>query len=86
MISMSLLSDAEHKKLQLAILQYLADQNLSKSFKALQTELNVDEFQTDQANILEKRWFSVTRLQKKVLLMLMVAYGNGNVGKVNQRE
>jgi hypothetical protein len=67
MISSSLLSVQEHKRLQIAILQYLQEQNLKKSFKALQSELEDLQVETDQDNILERRWFSVTRLQKKVI-------------------
>jgi hypothetical protein len=69
MISSSLLSKQEHKRLQIAILQYLQEQNLQKSFKALQSELDLQL--DDQENVLERRWVAVTRLQKKVNQILL---------------
>lgn len=53
-----------------SILDYLYTSGLRTSYDALKRETGLDEFQVDpkgrQAGLLEKKWTSVIRLQKKV--------------------
>jgi hypothetical protein len=60
---------ASHK----SILDYLHNSGLSASYDALRSETHHDDFNPDpkskHAGLLEKKWTSVIRLQKKVSLI-----------------
>ena len=55
-----------------SILEYLHTQNFTEAFNALQAEANVDytpDPKSKYSQLLEKKWTSVIRLQKKVRLL-----------------
>jgi platelet-activating factor acetylhydrolase IB subunit alpha len=60
-----------------SIIAYLTANNLASSAKALRNELNLSEDVFDAATakkyegLIEKKWTSVVRLQKKVCRMLL---------------
>ena len=54
-----------------SILEYLHSQNFTEAYSALKSEANVDytpDPKSKYAMLLEKKWTSVIRLQKKVRL------------------
>jgi platelet-activating factor acetylhydrolase IB subunit alpha len=69
---MSSLSDRQHDELKKSILDYLYNNGLMESFETLKLESNNEDFVPDPklrySNLLEKKWTSVIRLQKKVSL------------------
>ncbi|KXX81945.1 Nuclear distribution protein nudF-1 [Madurella mycetomatis] len=68
-----ILTTRQAEELHKSIIAYLASQNLSNTAAALRAELGLDEdaFDTDKSKkyegLLEKKWTSVIRLQKKIL-------------------
>ncbi|KAJ3078743.1 protein with putative role during mitosis, partial [Quaeritorhiza haematococci] len=71
MATSSLLSGKQKDELRLAILDYLHTNGLTASFKALQEEAGLSDFVGDgkqkYSGLLEKKWTSVIRLQKKIM-------------------
>ncbi|KAG8877384.1 protein with putative role during mitosis [Tulasnella sp. 331] len=66
----SLLSDRQREELHRSILDYLHAQNFGDAFNALQTESGVQYIpdpKAKYAGLLEKKWTSVIRLQKKIM-------------------
>ncbi|KAJ3115492.1 protein with putative role during mitosis, partial [Physocladia obscura] len=65
------LSDKQKQELNLAILDYLTSSGLSAAASALLTEAEITDFNADglqrYSGLLEKKWTSVVRLQKKVI-------------------
>ncbi|KAJ3104898.1 protein with putative role during mitosis [Phlyctochytrium planicorne] len=65
------LTTNQEKELKLAILDYLNTSGLTSAFDALKTELNVTDYVSDgkqkYSGLLEKKWTSVIRLQKKIM-------------------
>lgn len=65
------LSDRQRDELHRSILLYLKSQNLSSSFKVLSKELAIDPEELGDekkySGLLEKKWMSVIRLQKKIM-------------------
>ncbi|KAH8163653.1 hypothetical protein CIB48_g4572 [Xylaria polymorpha] len=68
---MSLLTSRQAEELHKSIIAYLAANNLTATAAALRTELNLEEDDFDAATaerykgLLEKKWTSIVRLQKK---------------------
>jgi len=62
------LTDKQKKDLNLAILEYLETNNYKESSLALQIESSLDyeSNSTVMKDVLEKKWVSIIRLQKKV--------------------
>ncbi|KAI7882363.1 putative platelet-activating factor acetylhydrolase ib alpha subunit [Lichtheimia hyalospora FSU 10163] len=67
----SILSDRQRDELHKAMLDYLNASGFTESFNALKNESQNDDFtpdpKTKYAGLLEKKWSSVIRLQKKVM-------------------
>ncbi|KAI8391603.1 dynein regulator [Radiomyces spectabilis] len=67
----SILSERQRDELHKAILDYLNASGFSESFSALKNETHNDDFVPDPkmkyAGLLEKKWTSVIRLQKKIM-------------------
>ena len=66
------LSQRQRNELELSILNYLKFNNLNKSFETLSLELNISDVDSSGNNdsyrgLLEKKWTSIIRLQRKVL-------------------
>lgn len=67
---MSMLSDRQKEELHKSILDYLHSQNFNDAFNALRTESSTDytpDPKAKYAGLLEKKWTSVIRLQKKIM-------------------
>ncbi|KAI1427248.1 nuclear distribution protein pac-1a [Xylaria sp. FL1777] len=70
---MSLLTSRQAEELHKSIIAYLAANNLTATAAALRTELNLTENDFDAATaerykgLLEKKWTSIVRLQKKIM-------------------
>ncbi|KAI0672853.1 miller-Dieker lissencephaly protein [Trametes maxima] len=67
---MSLLSERQKEELQKSILEYLHANNLHDAFNALKAETGSDytpDPKAKYAGLLEKKWTSVIRLQKKIM-------------------
>ncbi|KAL5489979.1 LIS1 [Sanghuangporus weigelae] len=67
---MSLLSERQKDELHKSILEYLHSQNFTEAYSALKSEANVDHTpdpKSKYAMLLEKKWTSVIRLQKKIM-------------------
>ncbi|KAI1086306.1 nuclear distribution protein pac-1a [Rostrohypoxylon terebratum] len=70
---MNLLTSRQAEELHKSIIAYLAANNLTATATALKTELNLGEDQFDATTakkyegLLEKKWTSVVRLQKKIM-------------------
>jgi platelet-activating factor acetylhydrolase IB subunit alpha len=66
---MSTLSARQQSELQLALLDYLAASGFQETFESLKREAGQVDYVHDPkaktANLLEKKWTSVIRLQKK---------------------
>ena len=62
------LTDKQKKDLNLAIIEYLENNNYKESSLALQLESNLDyeSSPSSMKDVLEKKWVSIIRLQKKV--------------------
>ena len=55
-----------------SILEYLYSQNFTEAYNALKSEVNIDytpDPKSKYAQLLEKKWTSVIRLQKKVRIL-----------------
>ncbi|KAG9290914.1 hypothetical protein G9A89_011064 [Geosiphon pyriformis] len=67
----TILSDRQRDELHKAILDYLLANGFSESFNTLKAEASQDDFNPDPkqkyAGLLEKKWTSVIRLQKKIM-------------------
>ncbi|RHZ81437.1 hypothetical protein Glove_120g198 [Diversispora epigaea] len=67
----TVLSDRQREELNKAILDYLYSNGFAESFNSLKLEAHNDDFNPDPkqkyAGLLEKKWTSVIRLQKKIL-------------------
>jgi len=67
----SLLTSKQTDELRLAILDYFHVNGLTASFEALQSEAIIDDYNGDgkqrYSGLLEKKWLSVIRLQKKIM-------------------
>ncbi|WWC70793.1 nuclear distribution protein PAC1 [Kwoniella pini CBS 10737] len=68
----SLLSERQKDELHKSLLSYLHSQGLHDSFEVLRRETDNEDFQTDDpkarwVGLLEKKWTSVIRLQKKIM-------------------
>jgi len=68
----SVLSERQKEELHRALLDYLSSAGLHSTFEALKSELPAQQdFQPDPkakwAGLLEKKWTSVIRLQKKIM-------------------
>ncbi|CAG8655565.1 2520_t:CDS:2, partial [Paraglomus occultum] len=65
------LSDRQRDELHKAILDYLHANGYSESFNSLKLEAHQDDFNSDPkqkySGLLEKKWTSVIRLQKKIM-------------------
>ncbi|KAL7283677.1 hypothetical protein ACG7TL_003113 [Trametes sanguinea] len=67
---MSLLSERQKEELQKSILEYLHANNFTDAFNALKSETGIDytpDPKAKYAGLLEKKWTSVIRLQKKIM-------------------
>ncbi|KAH9945803.1 dynein regulator [Epithele typhae] len=67
---MSLLSDRQNEELQKSILEYLHANNFVDAANALRADANLDyspDPKSKYAGLLEKKWTSVIRLQKKIM-------------------
>ncbi|TFL07527.1 dynein regulator [Pterulicium gracile] len=67
---MSLLSDRQREELHKSILEYLHANNFSAAFSALQEDTGtkyIPDPKAKYAGLLEKKWTSVIRLQKKIM-------------------
>ncbi|KAI5120481.1 hypothetical protein M0805_006501 [Coniferiporia weirii] len=67
---MSLLSERQKEDLHKSILEYLHSQNFTEAYSALKADANVDytpDPKSKYAQLLEKKWTSVIRLQKKIM-------------------
>ncbi|CDO73623.1 hypothetical protein BN946_scf185014.g93, partial [Trametes cinnabarina] len=67
---MSLLSERQKEELQKSILEYLHANNFTDAFNALKKETGIDytpDPKAKYAGLLEKKWTSVIRLQKKIM-------------------
>ena len=76
---MAALSTSQNRELQLAILDYLRTSGLTAAFESLKNEANLaDGYVADgkqkYSGLLEKKWTSVIRLQKKVSRLLMAFF------------
>ncbi|OBZ72187.1 Nuclear distribution protein PAC1-1 [Grifola frondosa] len=70
MAMMSILTDRQKEELHKSIMEYLHAQNLPQALAALQSELGMDykpDPKSRYCGILEKKWVSVIRLQKKIM-------------------
>ncbi|ORY99905.1 putative platelet-activating factor acetylhydrolase isoform 1B alpha subunit [Syncephalastrum racemosum] len=69
MTTTTLLSERQKDELHKAILGYLDSCGFTQAFMALKTESQIQELDGNNkyANLLEKKWTSVIRLQKKIL-------------------
>ncbi|KAK3936495.1 nuclear distribution protein pac-1a [Diplogelasinospora grovesii] len=71
--TMSLLTSRQADELRKSMIAYLAAHNLNATAAALRTELNLGEDKLDAATVkkyeglLEKKWTSIVRLQKKIM-------------------
>ncbi|CAG8580237.1 1727_t:CDS:2 [Diversispora eburnea] len=67
----TVLSDRQREELNKAILDYLYSNGFTESFNSLKLEAHNDDFNPDPkqkyAGLLEKKWTSVIRLQKKIM-------------------
>jgi len=67
----SLLTSKQSDELRLAILDYFHANGLTNSFQALQSEAIIEDYNGDgkqrYSGLLEKKWLSVIRLQKKIM-------------------
>ncbi|ORZ11811.1 putative platelet-activating factor acetylhydrolase ib alpha subunit [Absidia repens] len=67
----SILSERQKEELHKAILDYLSASGFSESFAMLKNETHISDFVPDPkqkyAGLLEKKWTSVIRLQKKIM-------------------
>ncbi|ORX49512.1 dynein regulator [Hesseltinella vesiculosa] len=67
----SILSDRQKEELHKAILDYLNASGFNESYAILKNETQIDDFVPDPkqkyAGLLEKKWTSVIRLQKKII-------------------
>ncbi|KAM0792292.1 protein with putative role during mitosis [Microbotryomycetes sp. NB124-2] len=67
----SVLSERQKDELHRSILDYLSTNGLQQTFEALKNEANLADFQPDPkakwTGLLEKKWTSVIRLQKKIM-------------------
>ncbi|SAL96637.1 hypothetical protein [Absidia glauca] len=67
----SILSERQKEELHKAILDYLNASGFSESYAMLQNETHISDFVPDPkqkyAGLLEKKWTSVIRLQKKIM-------------------
>lgn len=59
-------TNKQHQEIQISILQYLKTNGLSKSFQALSEEIGLDPERIEDGMVLEKKWTSVMRLQRKL--------------------
>jgi len=68
------LTDKQKKDLNLAIIEYLETNNYKETSLALQIEANLDyEFNPSSIkDVLEKKWVSIIRLQKKVFTIFII--------------
>ncbi|KAI0782224.1 dynein regulator [Abortiporus biennis] len=67
---MSLLSDRQKEELHKSILEYLHANNFTDAYNSLKQETNIDhnpDPKSKYAGLLEKKWTSVIRLQKKIM-------------------
>ncbi|KAH8099515.1 dynein regulator [Cristinia sonorae] len=67
---MSLLSDRQKEELHKSVLEYLHANNFTDAFNALKADTGVDytpDPKSKYAGLLEKKWTSVIRLQKKIM-------------------
>ncbi|EJU00666.1 miller-Dieker lissencephaly protein [Dacryopinax primogenitus] len=67
---MSLLTERQKEELHLSILDYLHSSGLEQAYDALRSELGLDHIPDPKARtagLLEKKWGSVIRLQKKIM-------------------
>jgi len=67
---MSILSEMQKKELHKSILEYLYSQNFTEAYNVLKSEANIDytpDPKSKYAQLLEKKWTSVIRLQKKIM-------------------
>ncbi|KAI0075257.1 miller-Dieker lissencephaly protein [Panus rudis PR-1116 ss-1] len=67
---MSLLSDRQKEELHKSILEYLHANNFNDAFNSLKSEAAVDytpDPKSKYSGLLEKKWTSVIRLQKKIM-------------------
>ncbi|PAV23822.1 dynein regulator [Pyrrhoderma noxium] len=67
---MSLLSERQKEELHKSILEYLHSQNFTEAYIAFKEETNTDytpDPKSKYAQLLEKKWTSVIRLQKKIM-------------------
>lgn len=62
----SLLTDKQHFDIKKAILDYLKSNGMIKSYQTMLKESQLDDDSSDPTGILEKKWTSIIRLQKKV--------------------
>ncbi|TDL24956.1 dynein regulator [Rickenella mellea] len=67
---MSLLSERQKEELNKSILDYLHSQNLTEAYNVLKSQTGLDftpDPKAKYAGLLEKKWTSVIRLQKKIM-------------------
>ncbi|THH27427.1 hypothetical protein EUX98_g6761 [Antrodiella citrinella] len=67
---MSLLSDRQKEELHKSVLEYLHANNFTDAFNALKSDTGLDyapDAKSKYAGLLEKKWTSVIRLQKKIM-------------------
>ncbi|TCD70926.1 protein with putative role during mitosis [Steccherinum ochraceum] len=67
---MSLLSDRQKEELHKSVLEYLHANNFSDAYNALKADTQLDytpDAKSKYAGLLEKKWTSVIRLQKKIM-------------------
>lgn len=67
---MSVLSDRQKEELHKSILEYLHANNFTEAFSALKSDVGLDyspDPRGKYAGLLEKKWTSVIRLQKKIM-------------------
>ncbi|KAH9928209.1 miller-Dieker lissencephaly protein [Fomitopsis serialis] len=67
---MSLLSERQKEELHKAILEYLHSNNFTDAFNSLKTDAGIEytpDPKAKYAGLLEKKWTSVIRLQKKIM-------------------
>ena len=71
--SSSILSERQKDELHKSILDYFKTNNLQSAYSALSLEAGLEDFTPDPkakyAGLLEKKWTSVIRLQKKIMEM-----------------
>ncbi|CAM9099787.1 unnamed protein product [Chrysoparadoxa australica] len=61
------LTDKQRRDLHVAILEYLRDAGFAGSVKALEEEAGLAGVESTGRSLLEKKWISVVRLQRKVM-------------------